>query len=105
MDFLVTLAIAITTTGLVSRLLFQVLSAWNGDLKPFAIHVWSFILCGLLFVLWCSVPDAPLNWFAAHKVFFPQAAWFISDVLRSTGQHEPEEHETIQGHNGNGSVD
>jgi hypothetical protein len=91
---LVELAIGIATTGLISRLLFMVLASWRGGFaKPFTIHIWSFCLSGMLFVLWCSTGDS-LNWFAAHKVFFPECAWFIFDCLRSTGQHEPDEFES-----------
>jgi hypothetical protein len=86
LGILVELAIGLAATGLVSRLLFIVLAGWQGGFgKPLAIHVWSFCLSGMLFVIWCSTPELT-NWFAVHKVFAPQVAWFIYDCLHLTGQ-------------------
>ena len=88
---LVEIAIALMATGLVSRLLFLMLANWHGGFaKPFTIHLWSFCLCGMLFVIWCTVGDT-INWFAAHKVFLPECAWFIFDCLRATGQGHSED--------------
>jgi hypothetical protein len=86
-EILVELAIGLAVTGLISRLLFIVLASWSGGFaKPLAIHGWSFCLSGMLFVIWCSTPEST-NWFAAHKMFMPQVAWFIFDCLKMTGQH------------------
>ena len=82
------LAIAAAASGLVSRLLFIVLADAKGGFgKTFGIHLWSFCLSGMLFVIWCSTPDST-NWFAAHKVFMPVVGWFIYDCLAMTGQRE-----------------
>jgi hypothetical protein len=97
---LVELAVGLAVTGLVSRLLFLVLASWSGGFaKPLAIHAWSLCLSGMLFVIWCSTPEA-INWFAAHKMFAPQVAWFIFDCLRMTGQ-QPERENESAGEGGN----
>jgi hypothetical protein len=89
LHILVELAIGLAATGLVSRLLFIALAGWHGGFgKALAIQLWSFCLAGTLFVIWCSTPGST-NWFAAHKVFLPQVAWFIWDCLRMTGEDEP----------------
>jgi hypothetical protein len=89
LHILVELAIGLAAAGLVSRLLFIVLAGWHGGFsKSLAVHLWSFCLGGMLFVIWCSKPEFT-NWFAAHKVFLPQVAWFVYDCLNMTGQAEP----------------
>ena len=96
LGILVEFAIGIAATGLVSRLLFIALADWHGGFGKFsAIHAWSLCLSGMLFVIWCSTPEF-INWFAAHKMFIPQAGWFIYDCLHMTGQSEPSEDEDAE---------
>jgi hypothetical protein len=90
-QFVVTFALSVTTTTLVSRFIYLVLRRWPIGIEKVAIaNGASFAVCWILFVIWCST-GAKIYWMAGHVAFAPQAAWFIYDVLRYDGDGVDEE--------------
>ena len=84
-QFFVTLGLSVLTTTLVSRALFLILRNWHVGIQKVAIaNCVSFVICYLLFVLWCSTPSR-IYWLAGHVTFAPQALWFLYDILHWSG--------------------
>ena len=80
-DFLVTLAISLATTLLVSRVLFFMMRRQAIGIRKVAIvNGASFVICYILLVIWCSTVGK-IYWFAGHVVFAPQALLYIYDLI------------------------
>jgi hypothetical protein len=80
-QFLVTLAICVASTFLVSRVLFLLLRQQAmGIHKVAVVNGASFVICYVLLVIWCST-SAKIYWFAGHVAFAPQALLYIYDLL------------------------
>src|ERR1051325_9362646 len=95
-QFLVTLALSITATTLVSRFIYLLLKRWPFGIERVAIaNGASLVLCWILFDIWCSTATT-IYWFAGHVAFAPQAAWFIFDVLRYDVVSTEEEEENAE---------
>src|SRR5687767_7493752 len=85
-QFLVTLAISLPSTVLVSRFLYLLLRHQALGIRKVAIvNGASFTICYVLLVIWCSTPSQ-IYWFAGHVVFAPQALLYIYDVLHWTDE-------------------
>ena len=68
-QFVVTFALSITTTTLVSRFIYLVLRRWPLGIEKVAIaNGASFVICWILFVVWCSTV-AKIYWMAGHVAF------------------------------------
>ena len=79
--FLVTFALSILATTLVSRTLLLLLRDARLGIRRVAIaNCASAVLCWLMFDLWCSTPER-FYWFAGHVTFVPQTLWFMWDIL------------------------
>ena len=80
-DFLVTLAISLATTLLVSRVLFFMMRRQSIGIRKVAlVNGASFAICYILLVIWCSTVGK-IYWFAGHVVFAPQALLYIYDLI------------------------
>ena len=80
-DFLVSLAISVASTFLVSRVLFLLMRARvMGIRKVAVVNGTSFVICYILLVIWCST-SAKIYWFAGHVAFAPQTLLYIYDLL------------------------
>jgi len=87
-DFLVTLAISLATTTLVSRVLYFLIRRRTlGIPKVAIVNCVSFVISYILIVMWCSTPDR-IYWFAGHVAFAPQFLLFIYDVLHWTEEED-----------------
>lgn len=83
-EFLVTLAISMATTFLVSRMLFFLLRRKAiGIRKVGIVNGASFAISYMLIVIWCSTAGK-IYWFAGHVAFAPQVLLFVYDVLHWT---------------------
>ena len=84
-QFLVTLAISVAATVLVSRVLFFLVGRQSDIRKVAIVHCASFVICYILLVIWCSTASK-IYWFAGHVVFAPQALLYIYDLLHWTDE-------------------
>ena len=92
-QFLVTFALSVTATTLVSRFIYLLLRTSRLQIEKVAVaNGASFVLCWVLFVIWCST-SAKIYWMAGHVAFAPQAAWFIYDILRYDEEVPEEDHD------------
>lgn len=81
MGFLVTFALCITLTTLMSRIGMMLVRRRGFTFgRLTAVHAISLTISWVLFVIWCSTQDK-IYWFAGHVAFPPQTLWFIYDVL------------------------
>lgn len=80
-EFLVTLAISLATTFLISRVLFFMMRRQAIGIRKVAIvNGISFAISYILIVIWCSTAGK-IYWFAGHVAFAPQVILFVYDVL------------------------
>ena len=92
-QFLVTFALSVTATTLVSRFIYLLLRTSRLQIEKVAVaNGASFVLCWVLFVIWCST-SAKIYWMAGHVAFAPQAGWFIYDILRYDDEVPEEDHD------------
>jgi len=83
-EFLVTLAISLATTFLISRVLFFMMRRQAIGIRKVAIvNGVSFAISYILIVIWCSTAGK-IYWFAGHVAFAPQVLLFVYDVLHWT---------------------
>jgi hypothetical protein len=91
-EFLVTLAISLATTFLVSRALFLMMRRQAIGIRKVAIvNIASFAVSYILIVIWCSTAGK-IYWFAGHVAFAPQVLLFVYDVLHWTEEDSEAEH-------------
>lgn len=85
-QFVVTLAISLASTILVSRFLFLILRRRAIGIRKVAIADGaSFAICYTLLVIWCSTATK-IYWFAGHVVFAPHVLLYIYDLLHWTDE-------------------